>query len=130
MTYTITDFIGNTVKVWPVLELYAVRDFMGKKMPGLCIQLNCEDGPYATLTVCLGEFIGMKNCAYIDTNNCYFADQLLRQLPAKDTGLTRNSGFCTYPLWVFEEAFLRSIGAAEYECYSKAFDKYMRRAMG
>ena len=125
--YTITDFVGNPVEVWPTLELYAAYDFAGKKMPSLCIQLNCEDGPYATLTVNLGEFIGVKNCAYIDTNNCYFADQLLKLLPVKDTGLTRSSGFCTYPLWAFEPDFLRSIGPASYDCYSKAFDKYMRR---
>lgn len=128
MTYKITDFTGETIEVWPVLEFYTVRDFMGKKMPGLCIQLNCDDGPYATLTVCLGEFIGAKNCAYIDTNNCYFADQLLQQLPVKETGLTRHSGLCEYPLWLFEEDFLRSIGPASYERYSKAFDKYMEAA--
>ena len=28
------------------------------------------------LTTSFGEFIGAKDCAYIDTNNCYFASQL------------------------------------------------------
>lgn len=128
MTYKIIDFMGETIEVFPSLELYTVHDFMGKEMPGLCIQFNCKYESFATLTVCLGEFIGVKNCAYIDTNNCYFADQLLRQLPAKETGLTRHSGFCEYPLWRFEEDFLRSIGSINYERYSKAFDKYMEAA--
>lgn len=129
MTYKITDCTGETIEVWPSLELYTVHDFMGKKMPGLCIQLNFEDGPYATLTVCLGEFIGVKNCAYIDTNNCSFADQLLQQLPAQDMGLTRRSGYCEYPLWRFEEDFLRSIGSVNYERYHRGYGEEFERKM-
>ena len=49
----------------------------------------------------------MKNCAYIDTNNCDFTDQLLEQGIAQPTGFTKHSGFCEYPLWVFDEEKLK-----------------------
>ena len=55
------------------------------------------------LTVSFGEFIGLKDSAYIDTNNCRFAQQLLDQGIAVDTGLRKSSGFCEYPLWGFQE---------------------------
>ena len=82
--------------------------------------------PYAILTKSFGEFIGLKNSAYIDTNNCYFAQQLLAQGMAKDTGFYKESGFCTYPLWQFEEEFLREIGSKNYERYSEKYDDTMR----
>lgn len=93
MKYTITDYFGDRVELEPCLELYTVRDFMGKEMPGLAIQLYFVDEEfgepelYEDLTVCFGEFISLRNAAYIDTNNCYFAPQLLEQGIAKDTGL-------------------------------------------
>ena len=81
--------------------------------------------PFAVLTKSFGEFIGQKNCAYIDTNNCPFADQLLAQGIAIDTGLTKQSGFCTYPLWQFNEDFLKSADSEHYKLYSEGFDAYM-----
>ena len=130
MKYTITDYFGDRVELEPCLELYTVHDFMGKEMPGLAIQLyffNEELGEpelYEDLTVCFGEFISLRNAAYIDTNNCYFAQQLLEQGIATDTGLQKRSGFCEYPLWVFEEGFLREIGRENYEKYKTAYDTY------
>ena len=127
MNLKIKDIFGKEVQLEPKVELYTVQDFMGEMKPGLCIDLIHADGedagePYATLTVCFGEFIGMKNCAYVDTNNCYFAGQLLEQGIAKETGLTKDSGFCTYPLWQFEESFLTEISGSNYEIYAKAFE--------
>lgn len=77
----IKDFLGQEKEVIPKLFLYEVSDFMGRKMtiPGIQLYTR-EDGllmPYATLTKSFGEFIGAKNCAYIDTNNYSFAPQLL-----------------------------------------------------
>ena len=84
MEYIITDSRGNQIVLEPKLALYSVRDFTGKEMPGLAIDLidiTNKDDPveYHSLTVSFGEFIGMKNCAYVDTNNCSFAEQLLKQ---------------------------------------------------
>ena len=123
----IKDFSGNPVTVIPRVELYSVTDFMGQDMPGLAIALDeaGEMTPYATLTTSFGEFIGIKNSAYIDTNNCPFAEQLLAQGIAEPTGLYKTSGFCRYPLWVFDEEFLQDIGGEKYQQYSQAYDQYM-----
>ena len=70
MILEITDYFGTPVKLQPRVELYSVRDFMGREMPGLAIVLDEVMGepdemePYATLTVSFGEFIGLKNSAY------------------------------------------------------------------
>ena len=130
-TLKIKDFLGEEVTLQPRLELYSVTDFMGKEMPGLAVVLDQlgrtpeETEQYAVLTVSFGEFISVKNSAYIDTNNCYFAQQILEQGVAQDTGLSKNSGFCQYPLWQFNEDFLREIGGANYEEYVRQFDAYM-----
>ena len=133
-TLKIKDFLGQEQEVIPKLFLYEVPDFMGKEMTIPGIQLySREDGmlmPYATLTKSFGEFIGAKNCAYIDTNNYSFAPQLLAMGFVKDTGLTKESGRCRYPLWVFDESFLREIGGEKYEQYSREYDEYMRSFEG
>ena len=68
----------------------------------------------------------MKNSAYIDTNNCRFAQQLLNQGFAEDTGLRKSSGFCEYPLWAFKQEFLEEIGGENYAEYSQCHDAYMK----
>ncbi len=130
--FEIVDSFGDTVTVEPELGLYTAYDFMDNKMPNLGIQLYCydEDGfrePYATLTVNFGEFIGAKDCAYIDTNNNSFTDQLLAMGFCQDTGFTKQSGFCTYPLWKFDSEFLKAIDPEGlYEVYERKFEEYMR----
>ena len=113
----------------PEVILFHVPDFMGKEQLniGLKFSSECEDGLtlFAVITKNFNEFIGLKNCAYIDTNNCPFADQLLTLGIAVDTGLTKKSGFCTYPLWQFDESFLKSIASETYESYSRSYDEYM-----
>lgn len=131
MILTITDWAGDRVSLEPKVELYSVRDFMGKELPGLAIVLDKVGGTpdeaeeYAVLTVSFGDFLSLKNGAYIDTNNCYFADQLLRQGIAEDTGFSRHSGFCQYPLWRFKEEFLKEIGGENYQEYLRRYDEYM-----
>ena len=71
------------------------------------------------------EFIGLKNSAYVDINNCPFAPQLLNRGFAKDTGLYKESGFCSYPLWTFDETVLKETGGEKYERYARAYDEYM-----
>ena len=134
MDYKIKDSYGRELMVQPRLSLYSVRDFVGKEMPGLAITLidatdSNDPTDYCDLTVSFGEFIGMKNCAYIDTNNCDFADQLIKQGMATKTQFTKRSGFCEYPLWMFEEKDLREMGEAAYETYCSECDKYMAEKM-
>ena len=134
MKFGILDTFGNSVMLQPRVELYSVTDFMGTEMPGLAIVLDeaadeaagstDEQEEYAVLTVSFGEFISIKNSAYIDTNNCPFAEQLLAFDIAEPTSFSKRSGFCEYPLWVFKESFLREAGGEKYEQYLRAFDAY------
>lgn len=127
MKLIITDSFGKQVLLSPRVELYSVHDYMGKKMPGLAIvldEIGGEGEQYAVLTVSFGEFIAIKNSAYIDTNNCPFAEQLLGQGIAVPTGLTKHSGYCVYPLWVFNEDFLKEIGGEKYRQYAEAYNRY------
>lgn len=119
--FVITDIFGEKVELTAALLLYEVRDYMGNKKVLFGIQLYSEDGPYATLTVSFGEFIGMPNAMYVDTNNCYFADQLLTTGIAKEAGLWKNSGYCSYPLWLFDAEFLETIGGADYQRYIQQY---------
>lgn len=126
MTFTIKDYFGREVVLRPRLELYSVCDFMGEEMPGIAIVLDDDQSneQYAVLTVSFGEFISLKNSAYIDTNNCPFAPQLLKEGIAQETGFTKKSGFCSYPLWIFTEEFLKEIGEGNYRIYEEAFKNY------
>ena len=97
---------------------------MGQEKHGLAIVLDTvseEPEQYAVLTKSFGEFIGMKDCAYIDRNNCPFADQLLDLGIAESTPMERQSGFCSYPLWHFREEFLREIGPENYAAYAEGY---------
>ena len=133
MVFEISEYYtGGKILLKPRVELYDTRDYTGKQMPGLAIVLDEVDQnenvteQYAVLTVSFGEFLPVKNCAYIDANNCPFAPQLLAEGIAQDTGHSKISGFCEYPLWVFKENFLKEIGGDKYERYSEQFDAYMR----
>lgn len=124
------DTFGVPISLRPSVGLYRVRDFMGQTLLGLAVQLDLvgDDGElesYATLTTSFGEFIGIKNAAYIDINNCPFAENLLKQGIADPTDFYKVSGFCQYPLWIFREDFLQEIGSEHYQEYSKTFDQYM-----
>lgn len=136
MTYKIKIIGDREVEVTPKVQLYSVKDFIGKDLHGLAVNLNWtnpESGmlePFAMFTKSFGEFIGAKNCTYIDTNNCPFADQLLKYGIARDTGFTKQSGFCKYPLWEFKEEFLKEHGAENYKYYCDEYDKYMKDNFG
>lgn len=129
--FKIIDSFGDAVRVEVELFLCNTYDFMGNKMPGLGIQLYDIDedgyrGLYATLTQNFGEFLSARDCAYIDTNNCSFARQLLEMGFCKDTGFTKESGFCSYPLWKFDRDFLKEIDVnGVYSTYEKKFEEYM-----
>ena len=41
------------------------------------------------------------------------------------TGLYKESGFCSYPLWTFDETVLKETGGEKYERYARAYDEYM-----
>ena len=68
----------------------------------LAIQLWCEDGPFAVLTVNI-EDVHRAECQYVDTNNCPWAEQFIREYNlGAPTGNFGMSGFCLYPEYRFD----------------------------
>lgn len=110
----------------PELNLYYANDFMGRECYNICVQLYCDEGPFTTLTVNFGELIGIKNAAYIDTNNWPEALDYIKAMGiGKLTRYTHRSGFCEYPLVVFDESYLRSLDSKEYKLYEDTFNACM-----
>lgn len=126
----VVNFLGRQIELIPKIFLSTVPDFSGyeQKNIGISFEWEGEYGlePFAVLTKNFGEFLALKNAAYVDTNNCPFAKELLTQGIAIDTGVTKRSGFCEYPLWEFNEDFLKSVDETTYEEYSNSFDAYMK----
>ena len=79
-----------------------------------------EDGwePYGDITVNLRE--GAPDyCGYIDTNDLPEIEAFIKENGIGEfTGLVQRSGFCTYPMYLFDPEKLRELcpeGMAEYE---------------
>ena len=105
-TFEYKDQWGGVTRVRLVRGAYADGS--------LAVQMLCEgDGywePYATLTVNLCDARNQNaSYAYVDTNNLpTAADFLVENGLATFTGLTRPSGFCTYPLYAFTAEFFET----------------------
>lgn len=75
---------------------------------------NQQDGPIATLTVCLCDRSLEEGEAYIDTNNCPWAVDFIEQEKlGKRTGRTGRSGYCTYPVVKFDMKKVKEKEVAE-----------------
>lgn len=75
---------------------------------------NQQDGPIATITVCLCDKSLGENEAYIDTNNCPWAMDFIKEYKlGTPTGRTRQSGFCEYPAVKFDALQLKLYGMEE-----------------
>ena len=63
MIFKVNTRYSGKVNLQPRVELYSVKDFMGKALPGLAITLTDADTfePFTVLTKSFGEFIGCKN---------------------------------------------------------------------
>ena len=100
MKYVQIDLYGTTYNVRPEVCCYIAGN--------LAVQLiDDEEEPFAMLTVNLPESREMignaKDLAFVDTNNCPWAIQLLEETGwAKPVGKYAHSGFCVYPLYKFD----------------------------
>lgn len=64
---------------------------------------NQQDGPIATITVCLCDDSLKEGEAYVDTNNCPWAVDFIEQEElGKRTGRVGRSGYCVYPVVKFD----------------------------
>ncbi len=75
----------------------------------LAVQAVCidDDEPFATLTVNLDGYTGAglqsDTRAFVDTNNCPWAEAFLRDNGiARPTGIVMQSGYSKYPLYEFD----------------------------
>lgn len=95
--------MGYKLRAWgETCDVYASRATY-RDNDNLAVCLNEADGmPYATLTVNLGIKLP-QNLAFVDTNNCPWAERFLRETGiATPMGQTASSGWCTYPLYKFD----------------------------
>ena len=93
--------------------------------PILALWLETPDGErFADVTKGFGEFIGQMFSSYMDGNALYDVESFLKDNHiAFDTGYTKKSGFCTYPLYrispfIFDDLFTEE----EKEEYFLAYD--------
>ena len=125
MLFEISEYYtGGKIRLKPRVELYDTRDYMGKQMPGLAIVLDEVDQKenvteqYAVLTVSFGDFLALKNCAFIDTNgDPDFPVWLIRNGLAIPTGVLQRSGFCEYPEYRFRADRLQELDPDGYASY-------------
>lgn len=74
----------------------------------LAVMLETDDGePFATLTVNLSDGIAEGEYQYVDTNNCPWAEDFIKENGlGTPMGIMGYSGYCQYPLYRFNlEAF-------------------------
>lgn len=79
----------------------------------IAIEIWCADGPYATLTVNLPDAKRYpENYAFVDTNNFPQGPALIERLGIGErTEIRATSGFCSYPLYRFDEAAVHDYAA-------------------
>lgn len=105
----IKDFFGNIIDVTGTINTYA-------RNKATAIQLWCEDGPYATLTVNIPKVKLGADEFIVDTNNCPWAHEfLMREWIALPTKRWEESGFCVYPVYKFTK-FGKERLLGDYDC--------------
>lgn len=128
------DRLGNRITLVPELALYEADDILTNKTRyNIAIRLYSKEEyelePYSVLTTNLGEFIAVKDAAYIDTNNngTQILDWLIKNDFGLETSLTKHSGFCEYPLFVFNEDMLKKIDYnGNYPKYENLYNEYYK----
>lgn len=90
----------------------------------ICLGLVTEeDGypePFADLTVCI-DAPTPNYCGYLDTNNLPGVEKFVTENGlGKFTGLTAGSGYCEYPLYLFDAEKLRKLCPEQMADYERA----------
>lgn len=64
---------------------------------------NRTEGSIARITVCLTDPFLRENESYVDTNNCPWALDFIREYElGKESGYMKRSGYCNYPAVSFD----------------------------
>ena len=74
----------------------------------LAIELWCDDGPFARLTVCLIDKL-KENESYVDTNNCPWAEDFIEEYGLGEIVGCKASGYCLYPRVAFNMDRIREL---------------------
>lgn len=110
-TYKLTKW-GKTYKIGLTKATYNSNGTLAILMDDLG-----DNEPFATLTINLDDsnFMANDHMAFIDTNNLGWdiVKWLVDNEIATDTGLKGFSGFCVYPLMMFNQKVLDQIPSAE-----------------
>ena len=108
--FTVTTLFGKT-RCTMSASKYA------DKAGHIALQLWCDEGPFATLTVNLPGVRTMpKNVSAVDTNNCPWAPALIKRLKLGiPTGHYLHSGFCSYPVYSFDVSKIAEYTGKEWE---------------
>lgn len=95
--------LTKTGKTYPVtlqFSKYTVNDKLAVQL----IDAAAPWSPFATLTVNLSDPRQNDTLAFVDTNNCPWAEEFLADNHiAENTGISMPSGFCMYPLYKFNK---------------------------
>ena len=95
---------GSTFELWCKVAEYQNHS--------LAIQLRCEEGAFACLTVNLQDGVARGEYAYVDTNNCPWAPAFIAEHKlGVPTGILGFSGCCSYPLYRFNTKKLKESAA-------------------
>lgn len=97
-----TDF-GTYENCWICVDHYVADNSLNLQI------WNESDGPIATITKCLFFARLEEDVAFVDTNNCPWAEDFIKEYQlGKPTGRKVRSGFCEYPVYRFNMGTLRS----------------------
>ena len=94
------EFMNKRIKVVAFKTTYNTND-------NLAVVIENEDFE-EVLTVNLKDIPTNKNCAFVDTNNVFWAEKFLKDNGiAQPTGRYGTSGFCSYPEYNFDMSKLK-----------------------
>ena len=95
------DKTGPTYKVTVDFIKYALNNKLAVRLT----RAGAPWSPFATLTVNLQSPLQDETHAFVDTNNCPWAEEFLLDngIATKVEGCEERSGYCTYPLYEFNK---------------------------
>lgn len=126
-------FDYNGTKCWMEIGTYSQAPTV------LAIQFYCDEGPYTTATVNLGEDSGNDSvipfgASFLDTNNNSDIVEELKKLGLGDVytrfgeEVTAQSGFCEYPLFQFNVDKLKEYDPSGFSKYESSYRANLEKA--
>ena len=97
--FTVKTEFGNYPNCFFEINKYRDNDHIAVSI------FSSEEGPFSPVTVNISGIERFpKNYSCVDTNNAPFIEKLIKKLGiATPAGITLKSGWCTYPVYIFDE---------------------------